>query len=246
MKRSVELLGGGVLGFALGTVFLAHPIASAMTSYVRATWSLAGCPPGVFTLAFTAQMIGGGPVRTATTTVQVPRSDVVQVFNDVPPGQYAVSASLRRGDGVIVGSAVQTVTTEEGVATPTFLRGRDPSQPVTGIAGARRAQTPPSTPAVKAPAPAVTPSAFRPVDRTAAPRRAPTVGTFGPLDSAAPREWLVAELIRLSDPDGLESGWHQVQLLDLDGDGLVDEIRIEPPNGTAVVWRLVPQGLPVR
>jgi hypothetical protein len=66
------------------------------------------------------------------------------------------------------------------------------------------------------------------------------------LDSVAPREWLVAELVRLSDPDGLESGWHQVQLLDLDGDGLVDEIRIEPPNGTAVVWRLVPQGLSVR
>jgi hypothetical protein len=229
MKRSVELLGGGVLGLALGTVFLANPIASAMASYVRATWSLAGCPPGVFTLASTAQLLGGGPVYNATTSVQVPHADVVQVFNDVPPGQYTVSASLRRGDGIVVGSAVQTVATEEGVATATFLRGRDPSQPVTGIAGARRTQTPPSTPAVKAPAPAIPPATFRQV-----------VGT------AAPREWLVAELIRMSDPDGLESGWHQVQLLDLDGDGLVDEIRIEPPNGTAVVWRLVPQGLPVR
>ena len=238
MKRSVELLGGGVLGFALGTVFLANPIASAMTSYVKATWSLAGCPPGVFTLAFTAQMIGGGPVRTATTTVQVPRSDVVQVFNDVPPGQYTLSATLRRGEGIVVGSAVQTVATEDGVATTTLLRGRDPSQPVTGIAAARRTQAPPSTPAVKAPAPAVTPVAFRPVDRTAGARPVP--------GAAAPREWLLAELVRLSDPDGLESGWHQVQLLDLDGDGLVDEIRIEPPNGTAVVWRLVPQGLPVR
>lgn len=241
MKRSVELLGGGVLGFVLGTVFLANPIAAAMTSYVRATWSLAGCPPGVFTLASTAQLIGGGPVYNATTSVQVPHSDVVQVFNDVPAGEYAVSASLRRGNGIVVGSAVQTVATEEGVATGTGLRGRDPSQPVTGTAGARRPQTPPSTPAVKAPAPAVT--------------QAAKVRTLGPLDrtlgpavprSAAPREWLVAELIRLSDPDGLDSGWHQVQLVDLDGDGLVDEIRIEPPNGTAVVWRLVPQGLAVR
>ena len=227
MKRSVELLGGGVLGFALGTVFLANPIASAMTSYVRATWSLAGCPPGVFTLASTAQLIGGGPVYTATTTVEVPHSDVVQVFNDVPSGQYAVTANLRRGEGIVVGSAWQTVATEDGVATATLLRGRAPSQPVIGIAAARRSQTPPSTPAAKAPA--VPPAAIRPVDRT-----------------AAPREWLIAELVRLSDPDGLESGWHQVQLLDLDGDGLVDEIRIEPPNGTAVVWRLVPQRLPVR
>lgn len=237
MKRSVELLGGGVLGFALGTVFLANPIASAMTSYVKATWSLAGCPPGVFTLAFTAQMIGGGPVHTATTTVQVPRSDVVQVFNDVPPGQYTLSATLRRGEGIVVGSALQTVATEDGVATTTLLRGRDPSQPVTGIAAARRTQTPPSTPSVKAPAPTTAKGAFKPLEP--APSR-PVSGT------AVAREWLVAELIRRSDPDGLESGWHQVQLLDLDGDGLVDEIRIEPPNGTAVVWRLVPQGLPVR
>jgi hypothetical protein len=35
MKRSVEILGGGVLGLALGTVFLAHPIASAMTTYAQ-------------------------------------------------------------------------------------------------------------------------------------------------------------------------------------------------------------------
>jgi hypothetical protein len=56
----------------------------------------------------------------------------------------------------------------------------------------------------------------------------------------------VADLIRLNDPEGLESGWYQVQLLDLDGDGMVDEIRIEPPDGTAVVWRLVPQLLSVQ
>jgi len=236
MKRSVELLGGGVLGFVLGTVFLANPIASALTTYARATWSLAGCPAGVYTLASTAQQVGGGPVFNATTSVQVPRSDIAQVFNNVPPGQYAVSASLRRGDGGVVGSAVQTVTTDDGVAAPTATRSRAPSQPVKGVAAARRPAGPPSTTAVTAPAIAKAP--VTPPDRTAAPR--PVSGT------AAPREWLLAELIRLSEPDGLESGWHEVQLLDLDGDGLVDEIRIEPPNGTAVVWRLVPQRLTVR
>ena len=234
MKRSVELLGGGVLGFVLGTVFLANPIASAVASYVRATWSLAGCPTGVYTLVSTAQLYGGGPVHNATTSVQVPRSDVVQVFNNVPPGQYTVSASLRRSNGAVVGSGVQTVTTDDGVAT--VLRSRAPSQPVKGMAGARRPPVPPSTPAVTAPA--VTKAPFKPLDRRAAAR--PGSG------AAVPREWLVAELIRLSDPEGLESGWHQVQLVDVDGDGLVDEIRIEPPNGTAVVWRLVPQGLSVR
>lgn len=247
MKRSVELLGGGVLGFVLGTVFLANPIASAMATYARATWSLAGCPAGVYTLAATAQLQGGGPTYNVTTSVQVPHADVVQVFNNVAPGQYAVSASLRRSDGGVAGSAVQTVTSEDGSA-PTVLRSRAPSQEVKGLAAARKPPAPPSTPAVTAPAPAISPAAFTPFNRTAAPRPTPPVRTLGPFDhgGAAPREWLLAELIRLSDPDGLESGWHQVQLLDFDGDGLVDEIRIEPPNGPVVVWRLVPQGLPVR
>ena len=244
MKRSVELLGGGVLGFVLGTVFLANPIASAVANYVRATWSLAGCPTGVYTLVSTAQLLGGGPVHNETTSVQVPRSDVVQVFNNVPPGQYTVRAILRRSNGAVVGSGVQTVTTDDGVAT--VLRSRAPSQPVKGMAAARRPPVPPSTPAVTAPA--VTKPAFKAIERRAAARPTPTVRTLGPLDpgTAVPREWLVVELIRLSDPDALESGWHQVQLVDVDGDGLVDEIRIEPPNGTAVVWRLVLQGLSVR
>jgi hypothetical protein len=233
MKRSVELLGGGVLGLVLGTVFLANPVASAIATYIRATWSLAGCPPGVYTLAATAQLLGGGSTYNATTTVQVPHADVVQLFN-VPPGNYTVSASLRRGNGDVVGWGVQTVSTDDGVV----LRSRAPSQPVKGMAGPRWPQRPPATPAVTAPAPAITPVVTRPVDRPAGAR--PAAGT------AAPREWLLAELIRLSDPDGLESGWHQVQLVDFDGDGLVDEIRIEPPNGTAVVWRLVPLALSVR
>jgi hypothetical protein len=246
MKRSVELLGGGVLGFVLGTVFLAQPIASALTTYARATWSLAGCPSGVYTLVATAQLFGGGPTYNATTSVQIPRSDVVQVFNDVPPGQYTVNASLRRANGQVVGSGSQVVTTDDGVAT--LLRTRPPSQPVKGIAAARWAQRPPATPAVTAPAPAAAPVPSAPADRTAAPRPTPPPRTLGPSGQgpAAPREWLIADLIRLSDPDGLESGWHQVQLLDLDGDGVVDEIRIEPPNGIAVTWSLVPQRLFVR
>ena len=239
MKRSVELLGGGVLGLVLGTVFLAHPIASALSTYARATWSLAGCPSGVYTLAATAQSLSGGQVYTLSTPVQVPHADVVQQFANVPPGQYSISASLRRANGDVVGSGSQVVnTTDEGVV---ILRSRAPSQPVRGIAGARWPQRPPATPSVTAPAPAITPVApvaSGPADRTAAPR---TVS-----GAAAPREWLIADLIRLSDPDGLESGWHQVQLLDLDGDGVVDEIRIEPPNGPAVVWHLVPQRLSVR
>jgi len=174
MKRSVELLGGGVLGLVLGTVFLAHPIASALSTYARATWSLAGCPSGVYTLAATAQSLSGGQVYTLSTPVQVPHADVVQQFANVPPGQYSISASLRRANGDVVGSGSQVVnTTDEGVV---ILRSRAPSQPVRGIAGARWPQRPPATPSVTAPAPAITPVApvaSGPTDRTAAAAMGP-------------------------------------------------------------------------
>ena len=220
MKRSVELLGGGVLGLVLGTVFLANPIASAMFSFATATWSLDGCPSGTYTLASTAQSIGGGPVYNLNTTVQVPRADVVQTFS-VPAGQYTVSATLRRSNGSVVGSGVQVIlTSDQGIATTSQPRTRTPSQPVTGTAGSRQTPPPPTTPSLTAPARSATP--------------------------AVSREWLLAELVRMSDPEGLESGWHQLQLLDLDGDGLADEIQIESPNGNTVVWRLVPQVFFVR
>lgn len=234
MKRSVGFLGGGVLGLVLGTVFLAQPIASAMFSYATVAWSTDGCPSGSYTLASTAQLFGGGPTYNLNTTVQLPRSEVAQTFS-VPAGQYTVSSSLRRSDGSVVGSGVQLVmTTEEGAAT-TAPRTRTGSQPVTGMAGARQTPPPPAAPSLSAPAPAVTPAVSKTISRTAAPRQSSGY--------AIPREWLLADLIRLSDPDGFESGWHQVQLLDLNGDGLVDEVQIETPNGTTIVWRLVPQAL---
>lgn len=239
MKRSVELLGGGVLGLVLGTALLASPIAAAMATYARASWSLSGCPVGNYTLTATAQLSSGGPEYKATTFVRVPLSEAVQVFNNVPSGLYTVRAVLRRSDGAVMGSGFQMVATEDGVApAATVFRSRTPSQPINGTAGPRTPPPPPSTPTLTAPPPAVITPASNPPSRSAVPR--PVSGT------AAPREWLLAELIRLSDPDGAGAGWHQVQLVDLDGDGLVDEIKIEPPTGDTVVWRLVPERLPVR
>src|SRR5262245_54322964 len=172
MKRSVELLGGGVLGLVLGTVFLTHPIASAMFSFATATWSLDGCPSGTYTLASTAQPLGGGPVYSLNTTVQVPRADVVQTFS-VPAGQYTVSATLRRSNGSIVGSGVQVVlTSEQGIATTPEPRTRTPSQPVTGTAGSRQTPPPPTTPSLTAPAPGATTAVSKTIARTAAPRSA--------------------------------------------------------------------------
>jgi len=233
MKRSVELLGGGVLGLVLGTVFLAHPIASVLTTYARATWSLAGCPPGVYVLTSTAQLVSGGPIYNASTPVHVPQSDVVQVFNDVSPGQYSVTGILRRTNGATVASAVQTVATNDGVG---FLaRSRAPEQEAKGKAGPRLPQPPPASGITVPSLPAVpSPTIWR-----ACARQVPASA------SAGPREWLLAELIQLSDPSGTEHGWHQIQLVDLDGDGLADEVRIEPPDAPVVVWRLVYQRPPV-
>ena len=201
-----------------------------MFSYANVTWSLDGCPSGTYTLASTAQSLAGGQTYNLNTTVQVPRADVVQTFN-VPAGQYSVTADLRRSDGTLVGAGVQMVLTSDQAGT-SLGKTRNPAQPVTGTAGSRQSPPPPATPSLSAPAPA-TPAVSKAIDRTAAPR--PSAGY------AIPREWLLADLIRLSDPDGFESGWHQVQLLDVNGDGLVDEVQIETPTGTTIIWRLVPQ-----
>lgn len=234
MKRSVELLGGGVLGLVLGTVFLAHPVASVIATYARATWSLAGCPPGIYVLTSTAQLVNGGPIYNASTPVHVPQSDVVQVFNDVTPGQYSVTGILRRTNGATVASATQTVATNDGVG---FLaRSRAPSQEAKGTAGPRLPPPPPSG-GITAPSPAAAPPA--PAIARAGARQVPASA------SAVPRELLLAELIRLSDPSGAGTGWQQIQLVDLDGDGLADEVRIEPPDAPVVVWRLAYQRPPV-
>jgi hypothetical protein len=235
MKRSVEILGGGVLGLCLGTVFLATPVASVLTSYVKATWSLAGCPAGNYVLASTAQIIGGGQTFTVSTPVRIPRTAVVQTFNDVPSGTYAITAVLRRtGGNVVVGTATQTASTADGVAA--LARSRAPEQPAVGKARPRWPQLPVSPAAAVPPKTSIAPPAPPPA---ALPRAVPR-----PV-AASPREWVLADLIRLSDPDG-EPGWTRVELVDLDGDALADEIRIESPNGSTTVWRLVRQPLTTR
>ena len=240
MKRSVEILGGGVLGLALGTVFLANPN-RIRDGHIRQGHVEPGrMSVGDYTLASTAQLLSGGPVYNATRPFEFRSLTSSRCSTTCRPARSTVSASLRRGDGGGGGRAVQTVTTEDGVATTSVaLRSRTPSQPVKGTAG-------PRWPAASAP------DSLRSARRRPQSRRLRSNQSIG---SAAPRPVIrnrrtarmaSRRVDRLSDPDGLESGWHQVQLLDLDGDGLVDEIRIEPPNGTAVVWRLVPQRLSVR
>ena len=232
MKRSVELLGGGVLGLLLGTVFLATPIASTLSSYARAAWSLAECPPGNYVLASTAQPQGGGQTYHAVTPLRVPTSDVVQVFNDLPTGSYTITGSLKRRDnGRVIATAVQTVSTADLVAA--FSRGREPAQPAKGAAKPRAPQPPPSTPSMARTITNAAPAAPV-VERPRA-----TIGTAGL------REWMLADLIGLSDP-ALEFGWTRVELVDLDGDALADEVRIESPDGSTIVWRLIHQRLSTR
>ena len=229
MKRSVELLGGGVLGLFLGTVFLATPIASALTSYARAAWSLAECAPGNYVLASTAQLQGGGQTYHAVTPLRVPASDVVQVFNDLPTGTYTITGSLRRREnGRVVATAVQTVNTADLVAA--FSRGREAAQPAKGAAKPRAPQPPPATPSMVRTTTNAAPAAAPVVDRPRAASRA--IAT-----TMSPREWLLSDLIGLNNPSG-EFGWTRVELVDLDGDALADEIRIESPNGSTIVWRI--------
>ena len=240
MKRSVEILGGGVLGLVLGTVFLTPAVISAFAPAIRAIWSVTGCRPGTYMLSSNAQLVGGGPKHTVTTAVRVPQADVVQLFTDLPPGQYMVSAILVAANGSIAGRGTQTLMAEEGAAA--ILRSRLPEQELKGRAGQRTAATSKTSMAsTSANTTVAAPSTSTGSTRIAAPARAAPRG--GLVEAAMPRDWQIADLIQMIDPAGAESGWHRIALVDLDEDGLADEIRIESPSGATIVWRLVRQEL---
>ena len=232
MKRSIEVLGGLLVGFVVGTMCLAEPIAAAVNTYLKATWSLDGCPAGVYVLSSTAQLGNGGPVFTVNTPVRVPQSDVVQTFNDVPPGQYTVSAALRRSNGgAIVASASQTLTT---VNLSALARSSAPAESIKGRATPRR----PSTPPASSSASSVFRKAVTVAPAAAAPSPPSAESTPRAVGVAVPREWALLEIARQIQPRASESGWYRMVLTDEDGDGLADEIRIEAPDTPAIVVRI--------
>lgn len=220
----IGLLSGFLAGWLLSPESL-----SALLAPTTVTWSAAMCEAGVYTITSTAEMAGrGGAGRFTVTTrdVQLPQSQIVQQFADLPAGDFRVSATVRRqSDGKVFHSDVQSI---RGQASGLALgRTRPGPQPRLGRARPRGAER--SAPASSAVAD-IRPTTTAP----ASPVRQV------PADSASHHgKLIVIELEAvLNEASQVPQLWRLVELVDEDGDGEIDVVRLELANGERRDWRL--------
>lgn len=181
---------------------------AAMFSPTSVTWDATGCPAGVYTVTSSARSISNGTVYlTPAMAVKLPRKEVVQQFENLPAGTYAVSATVKRHDGRVVPSGSQMLTSN-GSGTALTMRRRPPSSDVAGRARPRNAAG-------------------------GDPERRISLGltTAGAGSGRAPSSR--AGAVRFI-PDDLP---RQIEILDLDADGIMDVVRVELFDGREWHWR---------
>ena len=222
MKHSALNLLGVLTGMTLGWIAAAVPLAAVFTP-ARVTWDATGCPAGTYTVTSTAQKLGTGETYRATSTgVQLPRSTFIQEFSNLPPGAYSVSASVQGNNGAVFSAKPQTIQSGDGVVVNSGQRGPAGTIPsATGVVRPRGRPGPPTNFAASQVAgtramPAATPAASSPPVITG-----PTVA--GPTRSAL-------EIRRLLDQAGA-TDWRRIEVIDADGDGVIDSAAIEMATG---------------
>src|SRR5262245_18833675 len=129
MKRAVEMLGGGILGFIAGSFLCAPLIAHVFSSTV--TWDASACPAGIYTITSTATNVESGRAFTTTTQhIRLPQPAIVQEFTSLPVGQYSVVAVARDARGTTFTSDPQSIAGSGG------SRGKQPSTESSGYVSA--------------------------------------------------------------------------------------------------------------
>ena len=139
MRRILTMLGGGILGFAAGTVFLVPAVALALAPTVI-TWDASGCPAGIYAVTTMARSLAraGGNVVTST-NVRLPQGSFSQQFENLPRGQYQFSAVSRETDGRTFQSQNQNLSVDGPIEPGLRLtRSRPPNREATGVARPRR------------------------------------------------------------------------------------------------------------
>lgn len=143
MRRAFVLFGGGLLGFAAGSLLLAQPVAAFLGPTV-VSWSAGGCPAGIYTITSIAHKLSSTETHSITSAnVQLPQATVSQQFSNLPQGEYLVSATAWQRDGQTFGSQTQTVSGQgtsgaSGSFVPT--RRRPPASEPRGVATPRRSE----------------------------------------------------------------------------------------------------------
>ena len=220
MFRAAEMLGGGILGISVG-FFLCAPVIAHVFAPTKVTWDATACPAGVYTITSTATSQGDSRLFTTTTqNIQLPTASIEQMFSDLPPGQYRVTAVASDVNGRRFDSGVQTV-----IATDPILPPDPPNPPIPVM---------PDPPTVVAsrrnrghqePVPQVPP----PTGGTA---RLSTVLldqiVGGGRSTTDDGRWTTEELL------AAYPWWKSIAIVDSDTDGEMDTVRIELVTGE--VW----------
>jgi len=217
MRRAVETLGGGILGFMAGS-FLCAPLIAHVFGPTTVTWDASACPAGVFTITSTATSLTDSRSFTATTQhIRLPRPSIVQDFGDLPSGQYQVSAVVRDARGRTLGSGTQTIVGQ----------GQSRGRQVSNVSGSY------SSGAV-APAASTTVKTVRPL-----PAPAPAAAVEPPAYIPQSARLSTSIRDRLLADTGAEllaafPWWKSIAFVDSDDDGVMDTVRIEFLTGE--VW----------
>jgi hypothetical protein len=220
MKHPKASLLGAAAGLMAGLMLTPAPL-TARRSSTRLTWDGSSCPAGTYTITSTATNLSTSQSYVASMSgVALPRATVLQDFPNLPTGSYSVIASLASDNGLSFASAPQTVAAQDtgksAPAAPTINssasgRRRPPTAPVIGIAQPR--ETPPP------------PIGYDPGSRRAA------IDIIAPEPDAPPQiatsvhATAIASLLHLlaaNDPTAKLVDGGRVQMIDTDGDGIVD------------------------
>ena len=215
MHRAVEMLGGGILGFVAGS-FLCAPLIAHVFGPTTVTWDSNACPSGIYTITSTARSVENGLTYTTTTAhIRLPHGSIAQEFSDLPAGQYVVTAVARDARGRIFNSDEQDVS---GLGPS---RGRQAVQTGSAAQQAGYARTIARAATVKAPVSSLSASTVTP----------PPAEAYAPVPVERP-------LFISGEMAGLVAAfpqWKTVVFIDADGDGAVDEARIELLTGEVLV-----------
>jgi hypothetical protein len=201
-------------GRPLGWIAVSVPLAAVLTP-ARATWDATGCPAGIYTVTSTAQRVGTGETYFATSTgIQLPRSTFIQEFTNLPSGAYSVSAKVQGNNGAVFSARPQTIQSDQGATVSSGQRGPAVTMPsATGVARPRG--RPGQSTGVTGAGTNTTPSASQPI-------------VTGP--AAAGPERSLLEIRRLLDRAGAPD-WRRIEVIDADGDGVIDGAAIEMAAG---------------
>lgn len=223
LKSAAWNLLGALTGLTLGWIAVATPLA-AVFAPARVTWDATGCPAGTYTIVSTAHKIGGAETFSATTTgVQLPRSTFIQEFANLPPGGYSVSANVQGDNGTVFAARPQIIQATQPPLAPLGAR----------VKSGRRgpATTAPSAGGTVRPRGSSFQSSSLAASHVAggtAPTMRSAPVTVGPPDGWQERSLL--EIRRLLVDAG-EVNWRRIEVLDTDGDGVIDAAAIELAAG---------------